>query len=297
MFPFQRHLHRLHKSQIHPPSTACVAFIRKYEEFKQSVCDGKLGKTPQFWLVLYLDLMRTQSWAHLAVHDNNLDLRYYCYKFFLPLYFALHKTNYACYASHYVKMLDNMEVLYSGLKDLLSEKGMSVQAQERFPLRVPVDQRGEQTLNRDAKTTGGIKYFAADSSAVLKWTLNRSEQAKNTGALLNLTDMNNTGSIYKPLRPSQILKSERFVSNIINVLKEEYVNPFDSNLDKELLVNLSFGIAVAEDVAEEITITDSSGKDDYQTFCKDRLESKKVNFHDPVSRKKLTLFSSTGQTV
>ena len=86
-------------------------------------------------------------------------------------------------------------------------------------------------MNRDAKTTGGIKYFAADSSAVLKWTLNRSEQAKNTGALLNLTDMNNPGSIYKPLRPSQILESERFVSNIINVLKEEYVNPFDINLD------------------------------------------------------------------
>ena len=152
-------------------------------------------------------------------------------------------------------------------------------------------------MNRDAKTTGGIKYFAADISAVLKWTWNRSEQAKNTGALLNLTDMNNPGSIYKPLRPSQILKSERFVSNIINVLKEEYVNPFDSNLDKGLVVNLSSGIAVAEEVAEEITSTDSSGKDDYQTFCKDRLESKKVNFHDPISRKKLTLFSSTGQTV
>ena len=24
----------------------CVAFIRKYEEFKQSVCDRKLGKNP-----------------------------------------------------------------------------------------------------------------------------------------------------------------------------------------------------------------------------------------------------------
>ena len=60
---------------------------------------------------------------------------------------------------------------------------------------------------------------------------------------------------------------------------------------------MSTGIAVAEDIAEEITSTDSSGKDDYQTFCKDRLESKKVNFHGPISRKKLTLFSSTGQTV
>ena len=172
-------------------------------------------------------------------------------------------------------MLENMEALYPGLKDLLSEKGMSVQAQERLPFRVPVDQRGEQTLNRDAKTTGGIKYFAADSSAVLKWTLNRLEQAKNTGTLLNLTDMNNPGSIYKPLRTSQILKSERFVSNIIDVLKEEHVNSFDSNLDKGLLVNLSSGIAVAEDVAEEITSTDSSGKDDYQTFCKSHWSVRK----------------------
>ena len=157
----------------HPQRVCCF-----YEEFKQSVCDDKLGKTPQFWLVLYLDLMRTQNWAHLAVHGNNLDLRYYCYKFFLPLYFALHKTNYACYASYHVKMQENMEVLYPGLKDFLSEKRMSVQAQNRFPLIVPVDQRGEQTLNRDAKTTGGIKCFAADSSAVLKWTLNCSEQTR-----------------------------------------------------------------------------------------------------------------------
>ena len=28
----------------------CTAFIRKYEEFKQSVRDGKLGKTPQFFI-------------------------------------------------------------------------------------------------------------------------------------------------------------------------------------------------------------------------------------------------------
>ena len=60
---------------------------------------------------------------------------------------------------------------------------------------------------------------------------------------------------------------------------------------------MSSQIAAGEDVIEEITSTDSSGKDDYQTFCKDRLESKKVSFHDPISRKKLTLFSSTGQTV
>ena len=55
---------------------------------------------------------------------------------------------------------------------------MSVQAQEKLPLRVAIDQRGEQTLNRDVKTTGGIKSFTTDGNAISKWTLNRAEQAK-----------------------------------------------------------------------------------------------------------------------
>ncbi len=68
---------------------------------------------------------------------------------------------------------------------------MSVQAQEKLPLRIAIDQRGEQTLNRDAKTTGGIKSFISDSNAILKWTLNRAEQAKCTENLLNLAQINN----------------------------------------------------------------------------------------------------------
>ena len=101
---------------------------------------------------------------------------------FLPLYFPLQKVNCARYGSFYVELLLKIEKLYPGLKCLLREKGMSVQAQEHFPLRVAIDQRGEQTLNRDAKTTGGTTHFASDSTGILKWTLNRVEQANNTRA-------------------------------------------------------------------------------------------------------------------
>ena len=38
---------------------------------------------------------------------------------------------------------------------------------EKVPLRVAIDQRFEQTLNRDAKTTGGITHFASDNSGDL----------------------------------------------------------------------------------------------------------------------------------
>ena len=76
-----------------------------------------------------------------------------------------------------------MDGLYPGLKTLLKDNGLSAQAQERCPLRTAIDQRGEYTLNKDAKSVTGIKK--CNEYSVLKWTLNRPKQAENTKALLD----------------------------------------------------------------------------------------------------------------
>ena len=62
--------------------------------------------------------------------------------------------NYARYGTYYLQQLTQMETLNPGLKKLLMAKGMSVQAQTNHPVRTSVDQRGEQTINKDAKTSG-----------------------------------------------------------------------------------------------------------------------------------------------
>ena len=41
--------------------------------------------------------------------------------------------------------------------------------------------------------------------------------------------------MYKPLQPSQTLKSESSVQSLVRVMETEYVNPFDSSLDKSRL--------------------------------------------------------------
>ena len=269
----------------------------QYQEFKERIRTGEFGETPRFWLLLYLDLMQTQHFIHLAIQDNDFEMRLHCWKFYLPLYFALQKINYARYGSYYIKVMENIEKMYPGLKDLLKQNGMSVQAQESFPVRVAVDQRGEQTINRDAKTPGGIKSFAADSTSILKWTLNRSAQAENTKALLDLAEVNTASNAYKPLRPSQILQSEKFVSRITEVLKEEYVNPFDINIPKEKLVNLSSAVPLPDQVAAEILSTRTVGEEQGQRFRIQRLESSEVKFHDPIKKTKLHLFSSSSKKV
>ena len=80
--------------------------------------------------------------------------------------------------------------------------------QDKYPCLTAVDQRGEQTVNRDAKTSDGIKYFASDPGATLKWTLNCSTQARNTQARYNLAEIICSEDVYKALRLSHILKSE-----------------------------------------------------------------------------------------
>ena len=130
-----------------------------YELFRENVRDGKLGKTAQFWLI-YLDLMRMQHFIHTAVQENDFNLRFHAWEYFIPFYFAFNKTNYGRYGSFYLETMRVMETKYPGLKEMLKDAGLSVQGQERYPLRISIDQRGEQTINRDAKTTGTFCIFS-----------------------------------------------------------------------------------------------------------------------------------------
>ena len=136
--------------------------------------------------------------------------------------------------------------------------------------RFPLESQSTREENKQS--------FASDSSSILKWTLNRAEQAKNTTALLNLAEVNSATNAYKPLRPSQILQSEKFVSRIMEILKEEYVNPFDVNLTQGQLVNLSSGVALPDEMTSEILSARSVGEKECEKFCSERLESNKVKF-------------------
>ena len=271
-------------------------FIQQYEDFKDQIRRGMYGKTPQYWLQ-YIDLMKYQHMAHTAVQTNGFELRVESWEKFLPFYFAFNMFNYARYGSFYVHTLKNMETLYPGLKDMLKKAGLSVQAQERYPMRTALDQRGEQTINRDAKTAGGIKAFSTNSSSVLKWCLNRSEQATNTKALDDLAGLRKNDTCYKPLRPSQILKSESLVEKVQTVLENEYLNPFDTALEKSKLYNLSSGSPLTDDAADSILKLPGVGDKQASEFLEYRLYAKSVPFHAPITRNNYKTFSKALKTI
>ena len=276
---------------IDQQSESLIGFFAEFENYKEACRSGGLGPTAIFWMN-YLDMMETQNMIHLAIQENNLEMLIYSWKLILPWYFALNKTNYARYGSVYFNNLVNIDLIYPGLRDLLQNKGMSIQAQESYPSRTSIDQRGEQTINKDAKTAGGIKGFASDPSSVLKWTLNRPEQAKNTRKIKQMAGIE-TSCEYRPLRRSQVKKSEEQVQNVIRVLNEDYNNPFGLPTESNL-VNLSSGVTNDDTNVSELY---NNGKKAFEEFTTSRIHSSVVPFYSPIHRNKLKLFQSTSTTV
>ena len=96
--------------------------------------------------------METLHLIHSAVQENDFAQRLEGWSRIMPYFFSLNKANYSRYGSYYIQKLRTLEKSHPGCKELISGKGLSVQAQDHYPLRTPIDQRGEQTLNREAKT-------------------------------------------------------------------------------------------------------------------------------------------------
>ena len=122
----------------------CVLdFYKEYQQFRERCRAGDFGKTVQFWVSMYLDIVEILHMIHTAVQTNNFDLRVVAGKNMMPFLFGLNKTNYARYGAYYMRVLESLEFEYPGCKDLISVAGISVQAQEHYPCRTAVDHRGE----------------------------------------------------------------------------------------------------------------------------------------------------------
>ena len=81
------------------------------------------------------------------------------------------------------------------------------------------------------------------------------------------------------------------------MLSCEYVNPFDPVLENECSYNLSSGVAVDSELADQILSIKESDEEFYKDFVDDRLKSTSIKIHDPIKRNKVSLFKSACKKV
>ena len=97
----------------------------------------------------------------------------------------------------------------------------------------------EQSYMKSAKTTGGIRQFSTNEAAVAKRVMNRPFQARFAETLMEISGLSNTTlSSRKCLCPSEILKSEKIVKNILDALQIQLLNPFHQDIEKSNLCSL-----------------------------------------------------------
>ena len=97
--------------------------------------------------------MRNENIIHFAVQENDFDFRLHAWQEMLPLRFDTNQVTYARYDSYYVEMLKNLDQSHPGLRILILKKILTAKAQQKYPYRTAIDRRGQQSINRYAKTT------------------------------------------------------------------------------------------------------------------------------------------------
>ena len=90
--------------------------------------------------------------------------------------------------------------------------------------------------------------------------------------------------IYKPCRPSQILRSEELVQNVIRILMKEYINPFGVGIDKERLINLSSGVPLNDEATELLSSSPDTGKEKRKEFVEKQLHQREILAYDAIKR-------------
>ena len=96
--------------------------------------------------------------------------------------------------------------------------------------RVPVDQTCEETVNKDSQTSGGTNGFSLKPNAVNKYYLVAEYRSTFLRQLKDMLHINNSSQKHNDFHLSRTMRDETDVKNIISLLQDTWLNPFNPDL-------------------------------------------------------------------
>ena len=76
--------------------------------------------------------------------------------------------------------------------------------------------------------------------------MSRSDAAKIRKALRERTGFLDSNAICKSLHPKQVINSELRVTKVMDIIENQYINPFDLDFNKDDLFNISSGTCLPQ---------------------------------------------------
>ena len=193
----------------------------------------------------------------------------------------LHKLK---YLSVYWSDMQNLQDEHPQAHQLLSEGYLSVQRNSHHGFSmVAVDQTIEQTVNKNAKSKGGIIGFSLKQGAVQRWLMTAHERAAVIDKCRSMTGLTAQTTTHKDESCLRIAQDEQDVQKVKQVI-ESWVNPF---LPSEDMSSLASGYIAGEVTKKDMLKARDTGNTALQNFCRERIVTTEVDFFKPLPKHKL----------
>ena len=166
-----------------------ISLFHDYENERSQLRKGTKGYLAQFW-IQHLDRLWLVLNLIISLKENDFNLYKKTLKSMIPLFFIMNHQNYARYLTAYVAGLEQIEHSHPEASHHLKNCALSVTRGVYPASGTAVDQTIEQTINRHAKSDGGIIGFSRNLQAYDRWVLTRHERALYAATLFGLAGIN-----------------------------------------------------------------------------------------------------------
>ena len=288
-------MRELEKSFESKDATACVTLCQKAEDtIPQSAMDTiarfrKQGRqrsaTFAYWDSFIeagntlLRLLRAEREANFIMHIQAvIDT--------VPYFILAGRVNYARYTPVYIAEMKQLETRQPRMYEHMLQGGFVVRRSETRVFNcVPTDQALEQTINREAKSQGGVIGFTLRKGELLRWIMTRHITGEYSEAFKELCNSGTKGKLHEELGNARSNKDRRDVQDIKEYLYSQCQDPFDLSTVPDHLMNITTCQMASTEVEDSTKCIPDRGKAIFDDFVKERLgEEPAKHFWEPLKK-------------
>ena len=278
--------HETHATAL--TSESCKKILDLFEMYLD-VLRHDSGPLAAFWMT-YIEMIEILLGLLRADREGDWCLHLSCIRDMIPWCFAMDKINYLMYLPVYYAQMSRLHETCPHLHAHFQIGGFSVQLRNTNPFaKIAVDQTTEETVNKDTQTSGGTRGFSLKPGTVARYYLTAEHRASALRELRHQISLQSSGKVsHADLGKSRIKKDESDVSSLVDLLENNWTNPFGR--DPSDLVSISTGAVPTPEVSSSLLTARKQGEEAYTVFQEQRLQ-KGEGFHDTIKKLKLKTFS------
>lgn len=250
---------------------------------------GEHGKTAQYYYQ-YCEVIDVFLQFSRSIRTSNFELYLDSIFNMTDLFFALNQPNYSRWSLMYLSNLIRLHEENSPLIAEFRRGAFGIRRTKANFARSPVDLTLEQTINADASNHLANNLTADSISARQRWALSHNMRTKILTAVKENLGLSQKHDTSHALQKSRIKKDKTNLHSIIETIKNT-VNPFDNNIDTNVLFNISTGKAASPAVTDFLLTVKSMGNQQKLTFISE-CNSVSGRFEKLISRNQILNFAS-----